>query len=418
MAKYRDLLKERDFIFYSAGQLISQFGDRLVQIILIGLIYKISPGSTMELAKALSFTLVPAFFVSPLAGVWVDRWNNKKTMIICDILRSSLVFTLPVFLATGQITPVYIAIFCIFTCACFFLPAKFAIIPDLVPKEKLLLANSLSTIVTVVGGVAGITIGGLILEIIDIKKTIYLNSFVYLVSAISLSFIVYKSKKGMKEKTGIVGEKIKEALKTSFLYELIEGLRYLVQERRVRFVIFVLFLVMSMVGAIYVVSVIFIQDIMGSITRDIGLFGFFLCLGLLLGSYFYGKKGHSMSKDSAIYASLLASGVFVGLFAVCLSATASFFLGSLIAFFAGMAAAPVMISANTIIHEDIDDSMRGRIFSSLGIVMNLGLLIFMLIASSLAEVVGKIWILLTCGVIFGGFGLAGLVLNRRGRPDR
>jgi len=415
MPKYRDLLKERNFVFYSAGQLISQFGDRLVQIILVGLIYKISPGSTMELAKALSFTLIPAFFVSPLAGVWVDRWNNKKTMIICDVLRSCLVFTLPVFLAAGQLKLVYIAIFCIFTCACFFLPAKFAIVPDLVPKEKLLLANSLSSIITVIGGVAGITIGGLILEVIDVRNTIYLNSFTYLTSAISLSLIVYKSKKDMKKEAEMLGEKIKEALKTSFLYELIEGLRYLVFERRVRFVIFVLFLVMSMVGAIYVVSVVFIQDIMGSMTKDIGLFGLFLCLGLFFGSYFYGKKGHGMSKDSAIYASLLASGVFVGLFAVCLNATASFFLGSLIVFFIGIAASPVMISANTIIHEEIDDSMRGRIFSSLGIVMNLGLLIFMLVASGIAEVVGKIWILLTCGIIFGGFGLVGLLSNRKGR---
>ena len=57
--------------------------------------------------------------------------------------------------------------------------------------------------------------------------------------------------------------------------------------------------------------------------------------------------------------------------------------------------------------------MRGRIFSSLGIIMNLGLLIFMFITSSLAEIIGKIWILLASALIFVIFGLAGIMLDQR-----
>jgi len=412
LAKYRDLLKEKNFLLYTIGQLISQFGDRLVQIILVGLVYKLSPGSTMQLAKTFSFTLIPAFLVSPIAGVWVDRWNNKKTMIACDILRGCFVLTLPVFVAVNNMPPLYTMIFLIFTCACFFLPAKFAIIPDLVSEEKFLMANSLSSITAVVGGIAGLTLGGLLLELIGIEDTIYLTSLIYITSAACLSLITYKSRKGKKGKTGMMPKKIKEAFKTSFLYELKEGLKYLVFGGRVRFVIYILFLLMSMAGAIYVVSVVFIQDIMGSMTRDIGLFGLFLCAGLLVGSYLYGKKGHDFSKDKAIYASSFLSGILIGLFAIGLNATASFYLGSVAIFLIGAACSPIMISASTIVHENIDDSMRGRIFSSLGIVMNLGLIIFMFAASSLAEIVGKIWILLICGIVFSGFGLVGLILSR------
>jgi MFS family permease len=82
-------------------------------------------------------------------------------------------------------------------------------------------------------------------------------------------------------------------------------------------------------------------------------------------------------------------------------------------FLVGIAASPIMISASTIVHESVDDRMRGRIFSSLGIVMNLGLLIFMLAGSILAEIVGNVPILLTCGLVFVGFGLAGLLLDYR-----
>lgn len=414
MARYRELLRNRNFLLYSVGQLISQFGDRLVQITLVGLVYKISPHSTMQLAKVFSFTVIPAFFVSPIAGVWVDRWNNKKTMIICDVLRGCIILTFPVFLLVNQLSPIYIAIFCIFTCACFFLPAKFAIIPDLVSEDKLLLANSMSTITGIVGGVAGLTVGGLVLEWIDIKNTIYFNSLIYFTSAASLSLIIYKSKKEMmKEKTNVIGKKLKEAFKTSFLYELKEGLKYLFLKGKVRFVVCILFLLMSMVGAIYVVSVVFIQDVMGSMTKDIGLFGLFLCMGLLVGSYFYGKIGQRFSKNRAIYCSLLTSGLLIALFSVGLKITASFPLGSILVFLLGVVASPLMISANTIIHETIDDNMRGRIFSSLGIIMNIGLLLFMFIASSLAEMVGKMWILMVSGLIFAGFGLVGLVLKSK-----
>ena len=415
IVRYRDLLKERNFLLYSIGQLISQFGDRLVQIILIGLIYKISPGSTMQLAKTFAFTVIPAFFVSPIAGVWVDRWNNKKTMISCDVIRGCIMLTFPLFVATNQLIPIYVAIFCIFTCACFFLPAKFAIIPDLVSEEKLLLANSLSTITTVVGGVAGLTFGGIVLELIDINKTIYLNALIYFTSAASLSFIIYKSKREVRAQGYLIGKKIKEALKTSFVDELKEGLRYLFTGKNVRFVIYILFLLTSMVGAIYVVSVVFVQEIMGTMTRDIGLFGLFLCVGLLVGSYFYGKIGNRFSRNKTMYTSLAICGLLLALFTISLEATASFFIAGGMIFLLGAAFSPIFISASTIIHENVDENLRGRIFSSLGIIMNLGLLIFMFAASSLAEIIGKIWILLISAFVFIGFGSMGLIFDRRSR---
>ena len=81
MAKLRDLLKDKNFSLLWFSQIISNFGDRLNQMALIGLIYARVPGSTMELAKLLSFTIIPVFLVGPIAGIYVDRWNKKYTMI-------------------------------------------------------------------------------------------------------------------------------------------------------------------------------------------------------------------------------------------------------------------------------------------------------------------------------------------------
>lgn len=81
-------------------------------------------------------------------------------------------------------------------------------------------------------------------------------------------------------------------------------------------------------------------------------------------------------------------------------------------FFVGVVVSPVMISGTTIIHESIDEKMRGRIFSYIGITMNMGLLLFMFIASTLAEFIDRMWILVATGVLFSVCGLIGLGLNR------
>ena len=73
MARFREVLKERNFFLLWLGQIISQFGDRLNQMVLIAIVYARTPGSPFELAKFFSFTIIPSFFVSPLAGAFIDR---------------------------------------------------------------------------------------------------------------------------------------------------------------------------------------------------------------------------------------------------------------------------------------------------------------------------------------------------------
>ncbi len=124
MPKFRTLLKNRNFVLYSVGQAFSQFGDRLVQIILIGFVYKRWPGSTFMLAKLFFFTVVPSFFISPIAGVYIDRWNKKYVMIVSDMFRAMAILCIPLFFIHGEnIIPIYIIIFFVFASACFFLPA-------------------------------------------------------------------------------------------------------------------------------------------------------------------------------------------------------------------------------------------------------------------------------------------------------
>ena len=144
MAKFREILKNKNFFLLWLSQIISQFGDRLNQMALIALIYSRAPGSTWEMAKLLSFTIIPVFIIGPVAGVYVDRWSRQRTMFVCDLARACLVFIIAFYLLNLKpIFPIYIAIFFVFSVGRFFVPAKMSIIPSLVKKSDLLLANSL-----------------------------------------------------------------------------------------------------------------------------------------------------------------------------------------------------------------------------------------------------------------------------------
>ena len=397
MAHFRTLFKNRTFVLYSIGQAFSQFGDRLVQIVLIGFVYKRWPGSTLQLAKIFLFTVLPSFVISPIAGVYIDRWNKKYVMIASDIFRAVIILFIPFFFIYREsVIPVYAIIFLIFTSACFFLPARLSIIPAIVPKEDILLANSASAITWVIAGITGFGLGGIMVEWIGVKSSLYINSAVYILAALSFLFLAYSIK-------------TKALVKKSFFHDLRIGLRTLLRDNRMKFMALIFFIFASVLGASYVVLIVFIQETMATMTKYIGIFGICIFVGMLGGSYTYGKIGHGLSRIKTIFMSLFFIGIFLGVFVIGLKAMNSFWLGGIAAFLLGISISPVYAAANTIVHEAIEHHLRGRIFSSLGIIMNIGFLLFMFVSSILAEHIDRFWILIACGSVFAFIGLIGFL---------
>ena len=374
---------------------------------LIAIVYSRAPGSPFELAKFFSFTIIPSFFVSPIAGAFIDRWDRKRTMIGCDILRGLIVFMIPLlFLNLTPTFPIYTAVFLIFAVSCFFLPARLAIIPDLVSKEKLLVANSLFTVTAMIGAIFWFVVGGLLVEFLKVKGGLYLNSLVYLMSALVIVFITGHRRRQKKPEGSV---HIEEIIKTSLIGEIKDGIKYLAVHGEARFAFRMLFVLMAGAGAAYAVVIVFIQEAMGTMTRDLSFLGLFLGAGFFAGSLLYGRVGHRFSKAKSIFACLILCGISMCAFTAVLKGTKSFLGASVVAMILGMAMAPIGISTNTLIHEMVDEKMRGRIFSSLGIAMNVAFLIFMLGAAKLAERMDSGWILYGVSVFYVVAGILGFI---------
>ena len=397
------------------AQLLSQFGDRLNQMALIGLIAERANGSAYSLAKLLSFTIIPVFIVGPIAGVFVDRWDKRRTLFVCDIIRGLLVLTIPfLFFHKSSIIEIYIVVFLIFCFSRFYVPAKMSIVPELVPAEHILMANSLMTTTGMLAFVLGCALGGVLVDKIGAKAGFIGDAATYFFSALLIMSMKSKFKIDItKEKIIEKGKEIIE-LEKSFMGEVKEGLVYLFKQRQLRFVVNMFFILMSAAGAVYTVIIVFIQKSFNSVTRDLGVLAVCLGAGLFIGALLYGKWGKKVLWSRTIFLSLIAGGAMVVVFALLVQQNPNVILAGGLALLLGVVIGPIFIASNTIVHLVSDKKMRGKVFSSLEIVIHFAFLTSMLISSWLAERVDSFWILVSVGAIFTVVGIAGIVRYRHG----
>ncbi len=372
---------------------------------LIGLVYARTPGSTFELAKLISFTVLPVFLIGPIAGIYVDRWNRKWTMITCDLLRGASVLLIPlaVIYFRGMI-PIYIIVFLVFSVTRFFLPSKLSIIPNIVSKDKLLLANSLISTTMMIATILSFGFGGILVSMLGVRGSFYIDSISYFLSAATITFIFVKEKISQRD---VSHERLNRTALSSILEDIKEGIRYLRSHRDVRLVANILFLLMSGAGAVYVIIIVFIQEALGSATRDLGLLVMFLGLGLFLGSLFYGRLGQRFSKRRVMFFTLSITGALVIMFTIFVKLTSSFFLAGVISLLLGIFISPMIVSSNTLMHEVIPDALRGRIFSSLEIIIHIAFLASMLLSSLLGEFIDRYFLIISVGIIFTFAGIFG-----------
>lgn len=379
---------------------------------LIAFVYLKAPGSAIEIAKILSFTIIPVFLIGPLAGVYVDRWDRRRTMYACDFSRAALVLTIPLFLFyTKYMSPIYLIIFVVFCIGRFFVPAKLSIIPDLVDNKDLLIANSLVHITGMIAAILGFGISGVLVEWWGAKSGFYLDALSFLVSG-ALIFLITK-RSGASMDLRKVSKEIVEVIKKSVLQEIKDGILYFIHNKDIRFTAGVTFILWSALGAIYVVLIVFVQKTLHSATKDLGLLIMFLGIGLFLGSLIYGRFGQRLSHYKTIFSSLFLSGIMLVVFALTIHHYPYFLIAALLSFLLGLLVSPIMIASNTIIHNVSDNEMRGKIFSSMEIVMHLGFLLFMFISGLLAERFSHTLILVIVGCLFSVLGIINFIYHRK-----
>ena len=379
---------------------------------LFGLVYWRTGGSTLENAKLIFFTVIPVFLIGPIAGVYVDRWDRRRTMYACDLLRAVLILIIPLILPfIKNLMPVYLLIFIVFALSRFFVPAKLSIIPEIVETNDLLLANSLINITGMIATIMGFGVSGLLVEWLGAESGFYLDALSFLVSASLIFLITEKHAASMDLRK--MGREIVEVIKKSVIQEIKDGALYFINNKDIRAVSGIIFTLSSAAGAVYVVMIVFIQKALHSATKDLGLLVMFIGIGLFLGSLIYGRFGSRVSRYRIIFVSLILNGIILLVFVTVLYHYPHFWSAAILSLAMGFIVSPILIASNNIIQNVSANNMLGKVFSSIEMVIHLGFLLFMLIAGILAEKSSESLILIAVGSIVILTGIINLICYRK-----
>jgi len=176
------LQKNPSFRHLWYGQVVSELGDWLNSIAIYSLILEVSD-SGMALAGVMMAKLLPIVFISPYAGIVIDRYDRKLVMIASDLGRFVIVLGFLAVDGPGDAYLVFILTLLATCLAGFFEPARSAIIPSLIPETDLVGANALSGSTWSIMLALGAAVGGLVVSFAGIQAAFVIDAFTFLLSA-------------------------------------------------------------------------------------------------------------------------------------------------------------------------------------------------------------------------------------------
>lgn len=186
-AKYGFLIN-RNFALLAFGQAISNMGDFVFSTTLLIWVFLLTH-SAVAVSGVLIAQYTPVFLLGPVAGVFVDRWNRRRTMVVADVARG-IAALLPLVVPVAMRLPaIYASVFIIASFSRFFMPAKSAVLQVIVPNERQPQAASISQATMALSFIVGPALASPLYFVVGPFVAIIINAVSYIVSALSLSAI-------------------------------------------------------------------------------------------------------------------------------------------------------------------------------------------------------------------------------------
>ncbi len=385
------VLKNRNFLKLWIGQIVSNIGDEVAFIGLAALIVFQWNASAVEVSFLFIFASIPSLIIGPFAGVFVDRWRRKNTMISMDIIRAIVIFLV---IFSTELWQIYILIFLLSSFSRFFYPARNAIIPNIVHEKNLVEANSLSQMSYMLALILGPALAAPLVVIFGYFFAFIFDSFTYIFSAFMISIIFIREK---------IEKRKKNAMK-----EMIEGFSYIKNNKIVLYIILLFSGLMLIFGGLNVGYTIYVRDVLhmkivGLSSLEIG-FG----IGAVVGSIAVGILAGKLKEGD-----MIAGGItFIGLLLFLMGFFTYFFAVIIVSLLIGISNMFVSNPANAILQKIVPDSLRGKVFGALGAVVQGASLISMGLVGFLIAIFGILNLLVFGGIFVALIGTI-LLLNRK-----
>jgi len=420
---YGRLFHNKSFIALWIGQTVSFIGDYFYFLAIPIMVEKLT-GSALLVGLSVISSALPMLVLGPVAGVFVDRWDRKRTMIVADLLRALLVLVSLWVRTPDQIWIYYIVGFLMSCVSRFFFPAQNAALPLIVTdKDDLLAANGLMQIVQTAGFLIGPALAGFSIGFWGEQIAFVVDSATYFFSAAAIAIMAVPHTTTGREPGG----------RTSAVWaEMKDGVSYLFGNRTMVGILLCLAVVQLGVGAINVAWVPFMQRTFGLGPEGLGAVDTAQGVGMALGGVLLGFLAARISKRPLAGWSI----VFIGGMIALIGLAPSFSVVNLLpgldgaaelsassvgqrllhmpllllvySLLLGVALVPAQSALMTMMQLAVPDLKRGRVGSALNALVTAAGLISMAIAAASGEVVPLRIVYVAAGVLVAAGGLLGL----------
>ncbi|HVL33377.1 MAG TPA: MFS transporter, partial [Actinomycetota bacterium] len=186
--RVREVFAQRGFRRLIGTRVVSQMGDGIFQLsaAAVLLFENAGPNPVFDLLAVSIVTLVPFSVIAPFTGVFIDRWDRHKILTRVPLIRAAIAAMLPLAALTGEGGPAFYAVVLLVLSANrFFLATMSAILPQLVPADDLLVANSAATTGGAIANVTGQGVGSALAAAIGGVRSSLLASLLFAAAALA-----------------------------------------------------------------------------------------------------------------------------------------------------------------------------------------------------------------------------------------
>ncbi|MGH7540568.1 MAG: MFS transporter, partial [Gemmatimonadota bacterium] len=365
LERIRGALASPDFRKLFGIRLVSQSSDGLFQSALVASVV-FAPEQQDTAVGLLQATLVvalPYSILGPFTGVFIDRWRRRRILLLAPWAKAGLV-GLVLFDPLEQAIPFFAGALLVLSVNRFYLATAAAVVPRLVPAEDLLVANSLATVGGTVALLAGVFVGGQVVDAVDVSAPVVIAAGVGWIGA---SWIASRISSSLRPHTKPEDPELLRHQLKRVAVEFADGAGRLLRSPRAIGPITSITLDQIGQGVALTLSLVVFRNRFGegvaSFSNLIGAGG----VGVLVGVLTVGELEERFTKPRIV------AGAFVGGGLVLLAVSLLIRDWSVLAasFAVGLTFAWKKISVDTMVQQAIPDGYRGRVFSVYDVVYNL-----------------------------------------------
>ncbi len=407
--KLKHLIQEafinRNFALLWWGQAISSVGDYTWDTALVLWVASFLAAGQSWAPLAVSGVVLaaalPQIVVGPVAGVFVDRWDKRRTLIIMAALQA-IVAALLVLPALNpslplishvqlpqfwQIGVIYIDVVLLTSFAQFFIPAQFALIKDIVPQDQQDQALETSQAIQGVAIIIGPPVAAALVFGLGISWALVLNALSFVV--VLLAILAIQAPPSAHSVTP--GET------SHFSREFFDGVGYVTGHVVLRTILIAEMLTWLAFGALQALGYFFITGNLHAPARAYGLLGATFGVGALVGAVLVTIFGQKIGLARLLWIALVTSGVFV----IIMSHLTSLYPALGAAFIFGVSATAIIVTAGPLSLHDTSREFVGRVTAVINPLGRLAALISVALAGSLVSTVLRDFHATVLGISFG-----------------